>query len=268
MRAISTIWLMLVGTAFGQAPIRYHISFAGRDHHQASVAVTFAEIPSAELEVRMSRTSPGRYALHEFAKNVYDVKAVNGKGADLPTTRPNPHQWNVSGHDGTVKLTYTIFGDRCDGTYLAIDNTHAHMNIPATFMWARGLETRPIEITFEVPEASWKVATQLQATDLPSTYTAPNLAYFLDSPTEISDLTTHEWSIHTNGSTKAIQLAIHHSGTREEAAAYAELCKAVVAEAVAIFQELPISITAAIPLSPITFPMSAVTAWSTATLLF
>jgi predicted metalloprotease with PDZ domain len=116
MRAISAIWLMLVGSAFSQAPIRYHISFEGRDHHQALVAVTFAEIPGSELEVRMSRTSPGRYAVHEFAKNVYAVQAVNGQGDDLPITRPNPHQWNVSGHDGAVKITYTIFGDRCDGT--------------------------------------------------------------------------------------------------------------------------------------------------------
>ena len=34
----------------------------------------------------MSRASPGRYAVHEFAKNVYDVHASNGQGLEL--TRP------------------------------------------------------------------------------------------------------------------------------------------------------------------------------------
>src|SRR5256885_15857793 len=30
-----------------------------------------------------------------------------------------------TGHDGTVKATYRVFGDRIDGTYLAVDRTHA-----------------------------------------------------------------------------------------------------------------------------------------------
>ena len=34
----------------------------------------------------MSRTSPGRYALHEFAKNVYDVRAFDGAGHAIDVT--------------------------------------------------------------------------------------------------------------------------------------------------------------------------------------
>ena len=50
----------------------------------------------------MSRTSPGRYALHEFAKNVFDVRVRDGKGTALVPSRPDLHQWDVAGHDGTV----------------------------------------------------------------------------------------------------------------------------------------------------------------------
>ena len=39
------------------------------------VEATFSELPAAPLELRMSRSSPGRYSLHDFAKNVYDVHA-------------------------------------------------------------------------------------------------------------------------------------------------------------------------------------------------
>ena len=49
------------------------------------------------LELRMSRSSPGRYSLHDFAKNVYDVHAFDADGRELPTTRPDPYGWNVSG---------------------------------------------------------------------------------------------------------------------------------------------------------------------------
>ena len=45
----------------------------------------------------MSRSSPGRYSLHDFAKNVYDVHAFDADGRELKTTRPDPYGWNVPG---------------------------------------------------------------------------------------------------------------------------------------------------------------------------
>src|SRR5690606_24073839 len=116
-------------------------------------------LPAKPLELRMARSSPGRYALHEFAKNVYDVRAYDVDNRPLTVTRPNEHQWNVAGHKGHVRVTYTLYGDRADGTYAAIDRTHAHLNIPATFMFARGLQDRPIRVRFNVPDPSWKIAT-------------------------------------------------------------------------------------------------------------
>ena len=111
----------------------------------------FDDVPAGPLELRMSRSSPGRYALHEFAKNVFDVRVTDAAGAALPVARPNPHQWNVTGHHGSVRVAYRIFGDRVDGTYLGIDSTHAHINMPAALMWARGLELRPATVRFEPP---------------------------------------------------------------------------------------------------------------------
>jgi predicted metalloprotease with PDZ domain len=127
------------------------------------VEATFTTVPAGPLELRMSRSSPGRYALHEFAKNVFDVRITDEAGKDLTVMRPNPHEWDVTGHSGTVRVTYKIFGDRVDGTYLAVDSSHAHINMPAAIMWARGFERRPISIRFERPTGtSWRVATQLR----------------------------------------------------------------------------------------------------------
>ena len=71
---------------------------------------------------------------------MFELQAFDGKGKALATTRPNPYQWDVTGHDGTVRIVYKIYGDHVDGTYLGIDATHAHMNMPATLMWARGFD--------------------------------------------------------------------------------------------------------------------------------
>jgi predicted metalloprotease with PDZ domain len=232
--------LAFCSLSFARQPIQYTVSFPNAVHHEAEITVRFADIPKQTLELRMSRSSPGRYAIHEFAKNVYNVTVLNGKNSHLAITRPNPYQWNVSGHDGVVTVRYTLFADRAGGTYSGIDATHAHLNIPATFMWARGLSDRPVSVTFQPPNGSnWKVATQLAPTDDPVTFTAPNLYYFMDSPTELSDFTLREWQVQSGEKTYTIRLALHHNGTDAEAGAYAEMAKRVVYEQEGIFGELP-----------------------------
>ena len=64
------------------------------------VEATFPSVEAATLELRMSRSSPGRYSLHDFAKNVYDVHAFARDNRELETTRPDPYGWNVTGHGG------------------------------------------------------------------------------------------------------------------------------------------------------------------------
>jgi len=230
---------LAAGAASGEDPVRYEIRFENADHHEAEVTATFSSVPPGVLELAMSRSSPGRYALHEFAKNVYRLRAEDGAGRALEVTRLEPSRWDVAGHDGTVVARYTIFGDRLDGTYLAIDNTHAHLNMPATFLWARGMVSRPIELTIIPPRPEWKVATQLRPTSRANRFEAPNLYYFLDSPTEVGPIEIHEWEVGGNEAGQTIRLALHHQGGRDKGEAYARLARAVVLEQFAVFGELP-----------------------------
>ncbi len=235
------ITLALPATARAQSAdtTRYEIAFPNAVHHEAEVTVEFRGVPAGPLELRMSRSSPGRYALHEFAKNVYAVRAADSRGRALTITRPNPHQWNVSGHDGTVVVKYTLFGDRVDGTYTAIDGTHAHLNMPATFMWARGFGSRPIRITFRPVRPDWKVATQLAPTSDPLSFTAPHFQYFMDSPTELSAHDVRSLTAGEGASAQTIRFALHHAGTPAELDSFADRVKRVVAEQAAMWGELP-----------------------------
>jgi predicted metalloprotease with PDZ domain len=230
--------LLAAGTAAAQPRVEYEIRYPNRVHHEAEVTATFHGVSAGRpLQLRMSRTSPGRYALHEFAKNVYSVRADDGNGRALSVTRPDPHQWDVAGHNGTVRVTYTLFGDRVDGTYTAIDATHAHLNMPATFVWALGMENAPVRVRFDRPEG-WRVATQLAPTPDSSVFTAPHLQYFMDSPTEVSAFDLRTWTVTGQGGrTYTIRLAVHHLGTSAELDRYAEKAKKVVAEQIATWGE-------------------------------
>lgn len=227
--------ISLFSEASAQTHNIYEISFYNAAHHEADVRIIFPNLSDKVLEVRMSRTSPGRYALHEFAKNVYNVKATDSDGNELDITRANPHQWNVSGHNGTVIFQYTLYANRGDGTYSGIDETHAHLNIPATFAWARNYEHRPVEVTFNKrDDLNWKIATQLLHLDR-NTYFAPDLQYFLDSPTEIADFHLREQELDDQN----IRMALHSPASDKEVDEYFEKVMAIVKAQKAVFGELP-----------------------------
>lgn len=219
--------------------VRYEIAFPNAAHHEGEVTATFGALPPGSLALRMSRSSPGRYALHEFAKNVYSVRATDSKGRELRIERPNPHQWNVHGHDGTVRLTYTLYGDRADGTYAGIDRSMAHLNGPATYMWAMGLERRPVRVTFRLPDPSWTVATQLFPTGDSATFTAPNLQYLMDSPTHLGKQSWHSWEVSSNGRRQTFRIALHHLGTAAEESTYVERTRRIVEEGGKVFGAFP-----------------------------
>ena len=232
--------VFLPSVSRAQAPVEYRLSFKEAEHRLMDVQVTFRGIPPGPLELRMSRSSPGRYSLHEFVKNVFDVRITNEAGMTLPATRPSPHQWSVTGHTGAVRVSYRVFGDRVDGTYLGIDSTHAHINMPAALMWARGFEMRPATLRFEAPEGSnWRVGTQLFPGDTPFTFTAPNLQYLMDSPTELSAFSLRTFTIADAPGAPRIRLVVHHTGTDAELDAFAADAERIVRESRQVYGEYP-----------------------------
>lgn len=223
-----------------QAAVEYRLSFPEAEHRLMRVEVTWSDLPPVPLDLHMSRSSPGRYALHEFAKNVFDVRITDAAGRPLAVTRPNLHQWIVPTHDREVRVSYSVFGDRVDGTYLGVDSTHAHINMPAALMWASGLEDRAATIHFEPPAgAQWRAATQLFPEPAPNTFTAPNLQYLMDSPAELSALSTRSFSVDDGGRKPTFTIAVHHSGSDAALDRFAKDVEAIVREARDLFGEYP-----------------------------
>lgn len=214
--------------------VRYTVSFPNAMHHEARIVATFAGLtPGKALVVRMARSSPGRYALHEFIKNTYYTTATDGSGKLLTISRNDPYSWEVKpGADGTVRFEYTLYGDRSDGTYVGIDQQHAHLNLPATLCYAQGLEGRAAELKFELP-AGWKAATQLRPTgDDRTSFTAPNLQYLMDSPVVLgTQQVLHTWQ--DGGHT--FEMATYYPGPASEVEALVKKTQQVVREAAGVF---------------------------------
>ena len=236
---VIVVCLFTTAKFYAQSDIKYEISFKNAVHHEGEISVEYSNIDKDTLSVRMSRTSPGRYAIHEFAKNVYSFKAVDEDGNELKVTRPNPYQWDVTGHRGVIKIFYTLFANHGDGTYAQIDETHAHLNIPATFVYAPSLENQPVHIKFHPrKDLSWKIATQLKPLG-ENEYYAPNLDYFMDSPVEISNHQIRSFKAGSGDKEYRINFVLHQSDGYEGFDAYFENVKKIVETQMEVFGALP-----------------------------
>ena len=218
-----------------QQEISYELSFPNAIHHEAEITMRIANVPDGPLKVRMSRSSPGRYATHEFGKNVYYFKAFDEQGKRLVVQQPAGDEYTIPIHGATVKITYTLFGNWMDGTYAGFDETHAHINIPATFAFPIGMDKRARTVKFNYKEKqNWKVATQLKPLEN-EVYYAPNFQYFMDSPIELSAYHTESWQVKN----QTIHVVSHSKDDQKTVDNYAEMVKKVVDEQIAVWGELP-----------------------------
>lgn len=226
-----------------QRAIFYAVSFANAAHHEAEIVMTIPSAPSGPFNVRMSRSSAGRYATHEFGKNVYNVTATAVNGAPVALKQLEGDVFQVAGdHPATVKISYTLFANWTDGTYASIDESHAHLNMPAAFMWVVGKEqeARPVKFEFnDLDKYGWKVATQLKH-EGENIYSAPNLQYMMDSPTELSNFKETSWDVvNTDGKTEKINLTVHSDDAQPVIDGFGKLVQKMVLEEKAVFGELP-----------------------------
>ena len=200
------------------------------------VEAIFPDLADRRLELRMSRSSPGRYSAHDFANNVYSVQAFDADGRELALSRPDEAGWTVEGRSNRVTVKYKIYGDLLDGTYLAIDETHAHINMPAVILRARGLDDRPATLTFVPPAGKrWTAATQLHPTSTAFVFTASNLQYLMDSPIEIGPLAFRQFMV----GPRVFRFAAHHTGTEAELDGFVNDVQRIVRQEGAVFGEFP-----------------------------
>ncbi|WP_421889905.1 M61 family metallopeptidase [Marinoscillum sp.] len=232
------LFALSILTAFiqtnAQSPVRYSLELGNIHHHELRINVMFSDLTGETLEIRMPNTSPGRYAAHNFVKNVYEEVATDGAGNPLVLKRITPFSWEVPVTGGTVNFTYTLYGNHADGTYMGVDAKKLHMNMPATFVYAPALQDREIQLIIPADNPKWDVATQLIKKN-DSTFSAPDYYYFYDSPTLVGEISWRRWEV----SGQTIEIAMMHEGTEAELDGYTEWVKAVVLKEQEIYGALP-----------------------------
>ena len=234
--------LLLCSIQVAQAQrVSYIVSFPNLAHHEALVQLIVTDIPTRTAVFRMSRSSPGRYATHEFGKNVYDVAAFDQNGKSLTVNRIDGDVYEVPHAGNYVRLQYTLYGNYADGTYVGLDPSGIHLNMPGAFMWLKGVDNVPITIHFDVPaEWHWTIATQLQPSNDPWTFSARGLQYFMDCPTVIGNLGYRSWSVkNPDGKVYAFRIALDGAADSTQFTQFSEKVQRVVRQEQAVYGEVP-----------------------------
>ncbi len=231
----------LAAAAAHPGAIRYSLDLARVQHHELRITVDFPAVGTDVFTVRMPNASPGRYAQHDFAKNVYDLSATGADGQTLEVYPAGLGVWQIAGHGGAVQLAYTLFADRADGTYSGVDDRKLHLNMPATFLYGEQLNDRPVVLAISPTQRpEWTLATQLVKVGGDRLRAAPDYYYFYDSPTFVGDITRDSFSVsNPDGLAQTIEVAMIHEGTRAAFDAYVDDVERVVRAEQAIFGELP-----------------------------
>ena len=219
--------------------ISYTLDLSQVQQHALRIHVDFPAVPPGVFYVKMPQASPGRYAQHNFAKNVYDVTVSGGAAGGTQVNRVDPTTWAVTGHAGAVRFSYTLFANGGDGTYSGIDNRKLHLNMPASFVYGEQLNDRPVLLRLPADQRpDWTVATQL--VDVGNRqFAAPNYYYFYDSPTMVGDIMRESFTVASGQRVDTIEVAMMHDGSQETFAGYVVMVDSVVRAQQRIYGELP-----------------------------
>ena len=138
-------------STFSQDTITYNVYFPNAVHHEAEISIQLENIEATELNVIMSKSSPGRYAEHNFGKNIYNLLVYDDDNKNLSIRRSEPDVWTISDINQTLNISYTLYANHADGTYSGIDAGFAHLNMPASILWIKDMEHIPSKIIFNLP---------------------------------------------------------------------------------------------------------------------
>ncbi|MHA4847445.1 M61 family metallopeptidase [Flavitalea antarctica] len=242
MKKFSLLVLFVVTNFYVFAQkISYIVSFPNISHHEAAISLTVSGLVQKNAIFRMSRSSPGRYATHEFGKNIYDVRAFDKTGKQITINRIDGDVYEVPRHDGYVRVDYTLFANHPDGTYAGIDPASIHLNAPATFLWLKGADKSPIDVKFNLPPGkAWTIATQLKPGPDSTFFSARDFQYLMDSPVSIGELHWKEWTqANPDKKTYTFRLALEATANDSSVERFARNIAKITSQAQAVFGELP-----------------------------
>ena len=176
-------------------PLHYRIEPAELHAHLFHVTLTIAQ-PAAQQRVALPVWIPGSYMVREFAKNLQNLRATQGRRS-VPLQQLDKATWQVDAAPGKpLVLTYAVYALDNSVRTAWLDASRGFFNGTSLCLQVAGQETLPhaLELMSTRATATWHVATGLPAVATNTrgfgSYMADDYDALVDHPFELG----HFWS--------------------------------------------------------------------------
>ena len=176
-------------------PLHYRIEPAELHAHLFHVTLTIAQ-PAAQQRVALPVWIPGSYLVREFAKNLQNLRATQGRRS-VPLQQLDKATWQVDAAPGKpLVLSYAVYALDNSVRTAWLDASRGFFNGTSLCLQVAGQETLPhaLELMSTRATATWHVATGLPAVATNTrgfgSYMADDYDALVDHPFELG----HFWS--------------------------------------------------------------------------
>jgi predicted metalloprotease with PDZ domain len=184
------------------APVHYRVEVQDLHAHLFGITLTIAQ-PVAQQQLVLPVWIPGSYLVREFAKNLQQLQARQGK-RKVALTQLNKHTWQATDAkpNEPLVLQYTVYAFDNSVRTAWLDATRGFFNGTSLCLQAIGHELgqHTLEVVASDAIAHWEVATG--ATPLKvnkkgfGSYQAPNYDTLVDCPVEMGTFWSGTFTAH------------------------------------------------------------------------
>jgi len=140
--------------------------------------------------IKMPRWSPGYYQIMDFADNLENITATDGKGESLPLISKNSNTWILGGvRNKEFVISYDIKTIRKFVGTSYVDTTHAYIIPAGACIYIEGMIDNPVTIDIRKGEKWTDIATGLEESkESPGSFYAKDFDILYDCPILIGNL--------------------------------------------------------------------------------
>ncbi len=242
-RAASSFAVILFVAAFAyghkpQGTMAFTVSMEQPANHTFHVTFRCSGLRGAAQEFRMPAWSPGYYGIRDFAKNVQNFRAEDGKGIELKWEKA-ANAWKVqTGNTPLLNLAYDVTATSTFVTDPYLGEDRGYIVGTGVFLYVPGQIRHPVTVEIKL-NPNWKsIATGLDPASPknPNVLAAPDFDVLYDSPILMGNLESLP-SFEIKGVPH--YFIGHKLGNNFNVDQFMRNLKAVVGQGIAVIGEIP-----------------------------
>lgn len=182
------------------APVHFCIELADLNAHLYQITLTIAE-PAITQHVSLPVWIPGSYLVREFAKNLQNLEASQGK-QHLEPVQSDKSSWQIDCNpDQPLVISYLVFAHDNSVRTAWLDDARGFFNGTSLCLRVEGQEdvAHTLELKAHPKKPDWHVATGATAAKVSShgfgTYTFANYDILVDCPFELGTFWSAEFKV-------------------------------------------------------------------------